>query len=69
MTVEGNGLIRAISMEFERGAVTLLAGEFQEEFDDSLRLLLDDESILFFPDGDGLAWAEAQAARGPFRPG
>jgi hypothetical protein len=60
--------IRAISIEFERGAVTLLAGEFEEQFDDSIRLVLDDESILFFPDRDGLAWAEAQVARGHIDP-
>jgi hypothetical protein len=58
------GYIRAITIEFERGAVTLLAGEFEEQFDDSIRLVLDDESILLFPNGDGLAWAEAQVATG-----
>jgi hypothetical protein len=65
VTVNPDGsFIRAFSLEFEQGAVTLLAGEFEEQFDDGIRLMLDDESILFFPNGDGLAWAEAQVARG-----
>ena len=63
-----SGSIRAISMEFERGAVTLLAGEFEEQFDGSIRLVLDDEHILFFPNRDGLVWAEAQVARGHIDP-
>lgn len=68
VSVNPDGHVRAISMEFERGAVTMVAGEFDEQFDGSIRLLLDDESVLFFPDGDGLEWAEGQVARGHIHP-
>lgn len=68
LSVNADGHVRAISMEFERGAVTMVAGEFDEQFDGSIRLLLDDESVLFFPAGDGLEWAEGQVARGHIHP-
>jgi len=64
----GKGQVRALVLELGERAVTLVAGEFEEQFDGSVRLLLDDDSILFFPSGDGLDWAEAQVARGPIRP-
>ena len=65
----GKSQVRAIVLELGERAVTLVAGEFEEQFDGSLRLQLDDESILFFPSGDGVDWTEAQIARGHIQPG
>ena len=62
-----NGYIRAISIMYGQDAVSLVAAEFEEQYG-PIRLVLDDESILFFPHADGLRWAESQVAKGNIYP-
>jgi hypothetical protein len=61
-SLDEDGDIREVRLTIGERPITLLAGEFYEQFDGTLTLTLGDESVLVFDTEDGVAWAKALGA-------